>query len=98
MQKVRANGQYQILAKKTGAVLIDNLPVDLEFEIEDPLFESARENSIVQKVLAESRLRMLLVAEFHAKLRDRKTYLKIGGTQWCIELVKIEYDFALANC
>ena len=93
MIKVHATGKYQIIARKTGKVLFDQLPVDFVYEVKDPFFAETPPDSIVRKVMAEVDLRILLVADFHKRLRDRATYLKVGGTQWCIELGAINFEY-----
>jgi hypothetical protein len=89
MTTVRAHGSWQIVGTKTGKVLVDNLTINKEYKIDVPL-----DQELVRRVIAETTLRTFMVERFVQMLRDdRELYLKIGGTQWSVEIVSIEYHF-----
>jgi hypothetical protein len=89
MIAVHASGTWDVIGRKTGAILVRKLTIDKQYEVDAPF-----EHPVLPRVLAECSLRGLLVDEFVSMLRaDRALYLRIGGTQWCVEPSGIEYDF-----
>ena len=89
MTIVRAHGTWQIVGTKTGKVLVDNLTINKEYQIDVPINQD-----LVRRVVAETTLRSIMVEKFIKLLRDdRALYLRIGGIQWSVEPVAIEYRF-----
>jgi hypothetical protein len=87
--QVHVKGRWQILATKTGEVLVNRLKLDKQFEIDAPM-----EHEIIRRAVAESTLRSMMVADFHQMLKnDRSLYLKIGRTQWSVEPNDIKYQY-----